>query len=236
VTAFTVTPVHPVPTVVHLQTALSNVTAYPITRQNVVFVDLLTARARIGMQRVGPPNPLIMTVTPGAGTDDFGNAYQAGFHIYSGTTNGSRISLQSTNSTFGAQPTIEYIPASTSNITLSPQSFGFSNNGGASNQQTWLIHSSGKTNSKDDAAIQLLGQAADGSVAASIIMEFGGSVAFTVTKTLITSAIPFNSIPMVKNPASVLPDTNKGQLYVDNTGALIYFSPGGTATIVVSGP
>lgn len=236
VTAHQLTVASTLPVIVNLRTATSHVVANPILYTPPVLVYLSVARARQSGNRAGPPNPLLMTVTPGSGTDDYGNAYSAGFHIYSGTTNGSRVSLQSTNDTYGALPTITYTPPSVSNVTLTPQSFGMVNSAGASNQAMFMIHTSGKTNGKDDAAIQLIGAAGDNSSGAQIIFEFGGSISMTISKTVIVADIPFNSIPMTKGPPSILPDTNKGQLYTDSSGALIYYSPGGTATIVVAGP
>jgi hypothetical protein len=236
ITAYPVTAFAAPPVVVNLNTATVHPSAHLIAYTPPVLVYLPVAQARQSVSRVGPPNPLLMTVTPNSGVDDFGNSYTAGFHIYSGTTNGSRVSLQSTNDTYGALPTITYTPPGVTNVSLAPQTFGYQYNAGATNQSTWLIHTSGKTNSQDDAAIQLTGQSGDGSDEAAITFEFGGTLAMTVSKTVILAAVPFNSLPMMKNPPSVLPDTNKGQLYVDSSGALIYFSPAGTATVVVAGP
>lgn len=236
ITAYSLTPFSAPPVVVHLSTATVQPSAHPVSYTPPVLVYLPVARARQSASRVGPPNPLLMTVTPNSGVDDFGNPYTAGFHIYSGTTNGSRVSLQSTNDTYGALPTITYTPPGVTNVSLQPQTFGYQYNAGATNQSTWLIHTSGKTNSQDDAAIQLTGQSGDASDQAAITFEFGGSLAMTMNKTVIVAAVPFNSLPMMKNPPSVLPDTNKGQLYVDGSGALIYFSPAGTPTVVVAGP
>ena len=167
---------------VALHLATSTVTAHPVNAIPPTIIALPTATQIVTAYRMYPPNPLIMSLAPNSGTDQFGNAYVAGFHIYSGTTNGSVISLQSTNATFGSVPTVTFLPPGVTNVTLVPQTFGFTINPGTTTQQTWMIHSSGKTNSKDDAAIQLIGQAGDSSTDAAIIFEFGGTITTTMKK------------------------------------------------------
>jgi Domain of unknown function (DUF4082) len=177
VTAYPVTEL-PV-TYVHLAVAQQHVTAYPVNAIPPTPIPTAAATQIITAHRLFPPNPLLMSMTPNSGTDEFGNAYEAGFHLYNTS---SRLSL-SNSGPFGSNPNIQYLPGSTSNVTTQPTTFGWSNNAAAANQQTWLIHSSGKTNGQDDAAIQLTGAAGDASSSATMTFEFGGSVATVLKKT-----------------------------------------------------
>jgi hypothetical protein len=116
---------------------------------------------------------LLMSMAPVAGTDEYGNNYLAGFHLYDGS--GNILSLQN-NGSYGSNPTMSFTPSSVTNLTANTTSFGFASNPGASNQQTWLVHSSGKTNSKADAAIQLLGESGDGTLPPTTTFEYGGTI------------------------------------------------------------
>ncbi len=178
--AITAYPVAELPvTYVHLGVAQIVTTAHTVNAIPPTPVPLAAVQQIITAHRMFPPNPLLMSMTPLSGIDEFGNAYDAGFHLYNTS---SRLSLANSGP-FGNNPNIQYLPGGTNNVTQQPTTFGWSNNAAAGNQQTWLIHSSGKTNSQDDAAIQLTGAAGDASSAASMTFEFGGTVATTLKKT-----------------------------------------------------
>lgn len=146
----------------------------------------------------GPPanGNMLLSVAPSNGTDQWGNAYQAGFWAYFG---GQAVGLFNQ----GSDPAIIFAPNGT-NITLNPQIFSFGVNAGAANELLFHVLSSGKVNGMDDAAIQMISEAGDGSFAAEFIFEFGGATALTLTKTAGLIADTWHNITLDSGWTSVV--------------------------------
>jgi hypothetical protein len=121
---------------------------------------------------------LIASITSASGTDGFGNAYGAGFNLY-----GSSGAFANLINGAGGNPNLLMLPPSVTSVTASPMVFAFSSNAGLANEVVWLVMSSGKESGLADAAIQLLSESADTTVAARMIFEFGGTTAVTLTPT-----------------------------------------------------
>lgn len=129
---------------------------------------------------------LIASLAPTGGTDPYGNVYTSYFKIYG--SSGSAINM----GVSGPNAAIIFNPGNVTHLTLAGQAFAGSNNPGAANEQEALIFTSGKAGG-DDAAIQLFSESADATVAATIVAEFGGTVIATLTKTLMSLAVPIQS-------------------------------------------
>lgn len=119
---------------------------------------------------------LVFSIASTAGTDGFGNAYNAGIIAYG--PNGSGVALVSS----GGTPIAIFEPQSAAHLTYAPQILASITSAGAANEAEDLVLTSGKAG-HDDAAIQLFSEAADASSAARAVIEFGGSVAVQVDKT-----------------------------------------------------
>ena len=126
----------------------------------------------------GPPahGNLTASIAPAAGTDLFGNAYRAG--IWSYGSSGSAAGL----ATSGTDAVLFLVPGGATQSTALPLIFSAAVNPGLVNEIEDLIMTSGNAG-HDDAALQLFSAAADNTVAARAVVEFGGSVAMQVTKT-----------------------------------------------------
>ncbi len=111
-----------------------------------------------------------------AGDAEF-NQVQARGQFFLNGNNGSEIAIL----LFGGLPQIALVPPSVTQMTEAPTVFSNSINPGAANESMDLILVSGKSNGQADAGIQLFGQSADGTTAASVIFEFGGIIAVTCT-------------------------------------------------------
>ena len=118
---------------------------------------------------------LLVSIAPAAGTDTFGNAYNAGFYIYG--SGGQRIGLVEV----GGQSILQLTPSSVAQLTAHPLALCGAINPGLANEYMWTLLTSGKSNSNADAAIQLFGESADGTIPAKEVFEFGGVIAATLT-------------------------------------------------------
>lgn len=112
---------------------------------------------------------LVLSIAAAAGTDQFGNAYLADLEILG--PNGSFINLAD-NGTVAA---LIFNPQSVTHQTDNPQIISAAVNAGAVNELDSLIMGSGK-NGGSDAALQLFAESADSTIAATAVIEFGGSV------------------------------------------------------------
>lgn len=124
----------------------------------------------------GPPS-LRISIAGQSGTDpEFGTPYESGVWIY-GTGN-SAMGMHDN----GGQPQLRMAPANVTHNTSVTEIFTSSLNAGAANEQTFMSAISGKEGGLDDAGLQLFSEAADGSVPALAVIEFGGQIGMTVTK------------------------------------------------------
>ena len=118
-----------------------------------------------------------------AGTDPFTNPYGAGFNLY-----GPGGTLQLINNS--SAPAVIWTPAGAAHVTTQPQVWSQVQDAGLASEFMFMLLESGKESGLDDAALQLFSEAADGSIAARAILEFGGAIALTVTKMQITPGVP----------------------------------------------
>lgn len=161
---------------------------------------------------------LSLSAASAAGTDEFGNAYRGnGLWVYGAS--GSAAGLETV--TGGA--TLVLIPPGTTSTTAMPAVFALSANPGAANEAQDLILTSGKSNSQADAALQLFSETADATTAARAVIEFGGTVALTVSPSGVVAGSPYSGTMQVK-------DGLDGQVY--DTQQLNLFLPFNTATLV----
>lgn len=118
----------------------------------------------------GTPGPgnLIASITSSAGTDPYGNPFNAGFNLYNGTALAALVNN-------GSVPTLWFVPAGLVHLSINPQMFSFSVNSGDEDEQVVLVLTSGKESGNADAAMQLYSQSADGTVAPQVVWDFGGS-------------------------------------------------------------
>ncbi|HWG26095.1 hypothetical protein [Actinospica sp.] len=123
----------------------------------------------------GPPatGNLLLSVAPLPGTDTFGNAYQAGVWAYFG---GDSVGLFNQ----GSSPALIFNPVSAT-LSQGAEAFAFTTAHGLVTEQAWLAVSSGKESGKADAAIQFVSESSDGTIPPSMIFEFGGADAVTLT-------------------------------------------------------
>lgn len=107
------------------------------------------------------------------------NQVQARGQVFVAGNNGSEIAI-TLNS---GLPVIFLIPQSAAHLTTNPELFSASFNPGAANEFMEVVLSSGKSGGNDDAALQLFGESADATQQAQAILEFGGFIAFDLTRT-----------------------------------------------------
>lgn len=117
------------------------------------------------------------------GSDQFGNAYGAGFNLY-----GPGGTLQLINNS--SAPAVIWTPAGVTHLTVQPQVWSQAENAGLVNEFMYMLLTTGKESGNDDAALQLFSESADGTIPARAILEFGGLIGLTVTKTQITPGVP----------------------------------------------
>lgn len=130
---------------------------------------------------------LIGSIAGVAGTDTLGNAYQKGTFAYG--PSGSYIGLTNDGSFASMQM---FPPGPATHLTTNPNVAAKVNNAGAVNEQTFVVFSSGKESTRADAALQLFSVTADGTGAASAVIEFGGTIAATISQSQMT----LNGIPL----------------------------------------
>lgn len=126
----------------------------------------------------GPAGPgtLLLTIAGADGTDAYGTAYDAGVWLHG--SGGSAVALFTGSGT----PAIAVIPAGIAHATVTPELFGFALSPGAAAEVMVAALTSGKESGNDDAALQLFSQSADATVPARAVLEFGGTVGLTVTR------------------------------------------------------
>lgn len=149
---------------------------------------------------------LLVTVTATPGTDGVGNAYQGGVWLYG--PSGAFASLVDN----GSEAALLLNPAGASHLTITPQSFSSVTSAGAANEVCALVITSGKESGHDDAAIQLFSASADNTVSARMVVEFGGTVFATITRTGIV--LPGGGTPPGVSGSSSLYATSAGTLQV----------------------
>jgi hypothetical protein len=149
---------------------------------------------------------LLATITAQSGTDEVGNPFQAGIFLYGP---GGSFAAMVDN---GSEASLLLNPAGAQKLTWSPQVFSFTGNPGAVNEYTWLVLTSGKESNQADAAIQLFSESADGSIQATMVVEFGGTVFATITKT--GMVLPGGGTPPFVPGSSSLYSTSAGTLQV----------------------
>jgi hypothetical protein len=127
---------------------------------------------------------LVASSTAAAGTDEFGNPYQAGDTVYG--TGGGYISVQDV----GGVATILFNPNSATHVTAKPEILAAALNAGAVNERNELKLSSGTSGGHSDAAYVLDGEAADSSTIAVHRFFISNTVYFAVDAiAVIASAI-----------------------------------------------
>jgi hypothetical protein len=150
---------------------------------------------------------LFVNITSQPGTDSEGNPYQAGIFLFG--PSGSFVAMEDN----GSSATLLLNPAGSSHLNVSPQIFGYSGNAAAADEQAWLVLSSGKEASLDDAAIQLVSESADGTIPAHLEIEFGGTGFAQITKTGIVLPGVSATPPFVSGSTSLY-GTSAGTLQV----------------------
>lgn len=155
---------------------------------------------------------LIAVLANAAGTDAFGNAWHwPGLNIIGpGTT--SYIAIADNPSL----PAVIMNPSGATHLTVQPQIFSSNNNAGAANEISVLALTTGKETGNADAAIQAFSASADNTVGPSIIYEFGGSVAMTMT------------------PAGLLLPNEGGNPAAVGSQSILYTQASGSASVLDS--
>lgn len=147
---------------------------------------------------------LVATITPTSGTDPFGNTYQADSTVYG--PNGSYIEITSTGGLVGG-PAVLFRPQNETQLTTLPQVVANISNAGTANEQEILIVTSGKAAGGDDMAVQLFSRSANSAVPAELIIEAGGTTLITLTKTLLSVAVPISAtLGTVTSPTLITTD------------------------------
>lgn len=127
---------------------------------------------------------LVASIAAAAGQDPFGAPVGQGFNLYG--PDGSVIGLLIK----GTQPVLAMRPAGVTQMTLQPLVFSAASNAGLPNELQWLIMSSGKSAAHADAAVQMQGQSADGTVAPFVGIEFGGTGVAVFTPAALQMNVP----------------------------------------------
>ena len=130
---------------------------------------------------------LLVSAAASALTDPLGNVIPSGGVTAYGGNGTSATAASLYNASSAAALVLAFIGAAHS--TLNASAYGVLQNPGAANEGQLLILTSGKSGG-DDAALQLYGEPANASSAAVAILEFGGTVAVQVTKTVAAFTVP----------------------------------------------
>lgn len=129
---------------------------------------------------------LLASISGAGGTDAQGNTFKQGIYLYG--SNGSFAGLFNSG-----QAGIDLVPpGALAHLTSDATVFAKSLNAGAANEQTFVAISSGKESSRNDAAVQVFSDSADGTLAATVTFEFGGNIYATIT----TAAMTIFGIPL----------------------------------------
>jgi len=140
-----------------------------------------------------------------AGVDGFGNPYQKDLTVYIG--NGGYVNVNSSGG-FGGNTAVIINPGFTSHITTEPQILAGSVNSGLVNELEYVLISSGKANSNDDAAIGFNSESADGTIGAVMNIEFGGTVLAQLFKTIWDIGVPIScTLGTITNRTLITTDT-----------------------------
>jgi hypothetical protein len=156
----------------------------------------------------GPPaaGNLLIAIANAAGSDPFGNPFGQGVSIVG--PNGAVISLEDN----GTGAAMALLAAGMIHNTIPPQIFGGSQLAGTAGEITALILSSGKESGNDDAALQLFSASADNTVAARVVIEFGGTIFATINKDGLV--LPGNPTPVPVAGSMLLFSDTKGSLRI----------------------
>jgi hypothetical protein len=127
---------------------------------------------------------LLASISGTNATDQYGNFVVAGVTVYGTGNSAIQMYLQ------GGLPVLFLVPSGVVSATLPPNLFSESLSPGAANQRMQATLSTGKENGLDDAALQLFSESADATIAASALIEFGGTVTAKFTKLLTQMLVP----------------------------------------------
>jgi len=120
---------------------------------------------------------LAFSIAAVSGTDpNSGQTYGKGIYAHGG---GAAVGMAIS----GGIPVLDLSAAGRTHATLDAEIFPLATNAGSANELAWLVLTSGKESSHDDAAIQLVSESADATIPAKIVFEFGGAIAVTLTST-----------------------------------------------------
>jgi hypothetical protein len=133
----------------------------------------------------GPPGPttLVMTISAFGGTDQYGTQYGPGFYFTD--NDGAYASLAAS----AGRPSFVFQAGGLLHSTLASFLLAQAVGAGTAAEIQLAVLSSGKSGG-DDAALQLFGEAADASLPARAVLEFGGAVALVATGTQISVDVP----------------------------------------------
>jgi hypothetical protein len=113
---------------------------------------------------------LLISLAGATGTDGFGNNYPQGLTVYG--PSGAKITLEDN----GTEAALLLLPAGVTSNTVAPQIITSAINTGGAAEIAELVITSGKESGNDDAAIVLVSESADATVAALAYFEFGGQI------------------------------------------------------------
>lgn len=149
---------------------------------------------------------LVVSLTPSAGVDKYGNVYQVNETVYG--PNGAYINTSSLGGA-GNNPAILFRGQSATHMSLNPQILSQILNAGLANEQENITITSGKAGSGlDDAAIALYSESADGTIQATYILEAGGTQLASLNKGRFTFNTPITSTSGTQTAqTTVLTDT-----------------------------
>lgn len=130
---------------------------------------------------------LLLSFAPSAGTI-LGNAYNAGAFLYGPGSSFVGLFDDGSFANLLMQP-----PGPLSHMTTNPAVLSKALAAGAANEQIFAVLTSGKESGRNDAAVQVFSDSADGTIIASAVIEFGGSIFFQAT----TAAFTVFAVPIV---------------------------------------
>ena len=147
---------------------------------------------------------LIASASGALTTDSFGNVVKQGVYAYGPSSSVAGLFDN------GTQAGIDLVPPGTTHLTSDATIFAKSLNPAAANEQAFMAISSGKESSRNDGALQLFSDSADGTALATAKIEFGGTVAVTFNfgEVILTGA---NTPSVVANPANAASMTTSPQ-------------------------
>ena len=177
--AVTVTPVVSAPRI-HAATDTAAVTVIPAVSAPRVHAATtraaLTVTPAFAAAATAANAALTISIAAKAGLDPVNSSpYSSGVNLYG--ANGQQIGMALTGNALALLMT----PPSMTKLTYLPRLFTLGDNPGAANETSLLVLTSGKENNLNDAAVQLWSETADGTGAAVIVFEFGGTVAARLT-------------------------------------------------------